>query len=170
MLLKSYFHILASALPRSVKIGIWQAHWLEVVSTNMCANHYQSSPKVTRVAVFSLTVTFRPRHCLCQETVAFGKSFVWILSILMYIEKNVKIWKPTAISTFSHFCFGAALVKEKWHLQAHWPGLVGSYQYAKIIKTFPTVWAWPFLVDFSTGCAINDETANNWPIRVNENT
>ena len=32
-----YFHILASALPRSVKSDIWQAHWLDIVSINLYA-------------------------------------------------------------------------------------------------------------------------------------
>ena len=42
--------------------------------------------------VFSLVVTFWLRHCLGQGKVTFGKSFVWILSILMCIKKIIKIF------------------------------------------------------------------------------
>ena len=87
----SYFPIFASALPRSVKIGIWQAHWLDLVGINPCAKKYQSIHKVSRVMEFSLTVTFWPRHCLSQGKVAFGNSFIWILSILMHIQNLIKI-------------------------------------------------------------------------------
>ena len=44
----AYFHILASALPRSEKIGIWQAHLLDPVSINLCEKNYQSIPKFSR--------------------------------------------------------------------------------------------------------------------------
>ena len=39
------FHIfifLVWAMPRSVKGGVWQASWLDVVSINLLAKHYQS--------------------------------------------------------------------------------------------------------------------------------
>ena len=43
------FHILALALPRSVKIANWQVHWLDFIGINLCAKNYQSIPKVSRV-------------------------------------------------------------------------------------------------------------------------
>ena len=44
-----YFHIVASTLPWSVKIGICLAHRLDLVGINLCAKNYQSIPKVSRV-------------------------------------------------------------------------------------------------------------------------
>ena len=36
----------ASALSRSVKIDIWQTHWIDIVSTKLCAKSYQSFAEV----------------------------------------------------------------------------------------------------------------------------
>ena len=50
-LLKSYiyFHILASALPWSGRIGIRQAHWLDLIGFNLRAKNYRNIPTVSRV-------------------------------------------------------------------------------------------------------------------------
>ena len=80
---------MALALPQLVTVGIWQAHWLDLVCINLCAKNYQSIPKVSRVmGIF--TNTFWPVHCLGQGKVAFGNSFVWV-SILMCIQNFIKI-------------------------------------------------------------------------------
>ena len=84
----SYFHILPRSVPRpvhrSVKIGIWQAHWLDPVGINLYSKDYQSIPKFSRVMSISA-------NCLGQGKVTFGNSFVWILSVLMRIQNCIKI-------------------------------------------------------------------------------
>ena len=116
-----YFHtrMLASTLPQSVKIDIWQAHWLDIVGINLCAKNYQCIPKVSRV-VGIFAIIFWLRLCLGQGKVAFGNSFVWILSILMCIQNFIKISHMVEdlrrFPYFHTFCFGVALVKEKLHL------------------------------------------------------
>ena len=76
-------------MSQSVKIGIWQTHWIDIVSINLLQR------KVIKVLlmfkelwVVLLTVTFWPGHCLGQGKMPFGNSFVWIVSILMRIQKN----------------------------------------------------------------------------------
>ena len=59
----------------SEKIGIRQAHWLDLVNINPCAKNYQSISKVSGVMdIFA--VTFWPLHFLGLGKVAFGNSFV----------------------------------------------------------------------------------------------
>ena len=55
-----YFHILASALPRSVKIGIWQNHSLGLVSIDLFAKNYQIH-SFQELWVVLLTVSALPR-------------------------------------------------------------------------------------------------------------
>ena len=63
-----------------------------------------------------LTVTFWPQHCLGQGKVAFGNSFVWILSILMCIQMFIVITHMVEdlqrLPYFHIFCFGVALFIE----------------------------------------------------------
>ena len=93
-------------------IDIWQAYWLELVGNNLCADIYQSIPKVSSVmGIFA--VTFCSRHCLGQGTVAFGYFFVWTLSILLCIRKLLLKY-PTWLKTYGNFhiftiCFASAL-------------------------------------------------------------
>ena len=97
-----FFFFFASALSRSVKIVIWQAHWLDLVGGNLCATIIEVFLNFQELLVFCchILASAFPR----SRKRRFDNSFVWILSILMCIQN------------LSHFCFGVALVKKKCHL------------------------------------------------------
>ena len=126
------------------KTGIWQSHWLDLVGINQLAKYYQSIPKVSGVMGILPTVTFWPWHCLGQGKVAFGKSFVWIFSILMRIKKKIKIAHMVEdlrrLPYFHSFCFGGVSWSKKSRIwQMYWLDLAGIYLYVKIIKIFSMV-------------------------------
>ena len=56
MCLQHFINILTLALPRSVKIGIWQAHGLDLIGIKLCAKNFQSILKVSRaVGIFAVS-------------------------------------------------------------------------------------------------------------------
>ena len=79
------FHILASALPRSVKISIWQ----DFMGINLYSKKCQSIPKISRVMSIYANNHIWSLHCIGQGKEAFGNSLVWILSILMSIQNVI---------------------------------------------------------------------------------
>ena len=84
----------------------------------------------------SLTVTFWPGYCHGQGKVAFGISFVWIVSILMRTQTiiNLKMSHIFYLRRFPCFTFFASALPWSMKndiLQAYWQDLVGIYQYAK---------------------------------------
>ena len=84
-----YFHYFASALPRSVKIGIWQA---ALVAINLYAKYYQICPKGSRVlGIFDanchILASVLPRSRK-SDNVQFP---IWTPSICMRVPNFIKI-------------------------------------------------------------------------------
>ena len=95
------------------------------------------------------------RHYLSQGKVAFGNSFVWILSISRCVQNLIKISHMVEdlrrvsyfhIFTFllffvvvvlPYFGFGVALLKKSSIWQVYWLDLVGIRQYAKHYQNIP---------------------------------
>ena len=126
-----YFHILASALSRSVETGILQAHWQDLVGINLCAKkNIKVFVRFQELWIFSLTVTFWPRYCLGQWKVPFGDSFVWILSTLICIQNYIKnsIWLKTCGDFHIFILFASALPwwKKNGIWRAYWLDCVVS--------------------------------------------
>ena len=126
-------------LPQSVKIGIWQTHWLYLVSINLYAKNYQSIPKILRVMGI-LAVTCWPWQCLGQGKVALSNFFFWILSILMCIQSFIKMSHMVEdLQQFPYFYMFLTLPwsKKSGIWQGYWLDFVGIYRYAKNYKVFP---------------------------------
>ena len=152
-----YFHILASALPRSVKIGIWDAQWLDLVGINLCAKHYQSILKVlTGMGIFTNYLTLASALPRSRKKVVFGKSFIWILPILIGIQKFINLpkygWKPTAISLFSHVLLRRCLNKmtcTQCRFRSAWSDLPAKTNQVPRLHYFFLAqpnWAWFFFL------------------------
>ena len=140
-----YFHILASAMSLSVKISIWQAHWLDLVGINLCAKNYRKFHKISRIEVFRCHILTAALPRL-RKTMHFYNSSVWILSIWMYIQKFINMSHMVEdLRRFSHFfkffffCYSIALVK--WHLASV---LAKSFSVSVSIvnKKLPTTIVW----------------------------
>ena len=114
-----YFHILASALPQSVKTGIWQVHWVNRYQS-VCRKKNQNIPKLSKVVdIFAdchiLTMTL-PRsrkkwHCAIP--------YLDAVNICVYKSlSKYSVWIKTFgdFHIFTFFCFGVASGEEKWHL------------------------------------------------------
>ena len=93
---------------------------LNFVEAGMSINVYLSISKVSRVmGIFDnchILTSALPR----SRKKAVGNFFVWILSILMCIQKFFTVSHMVEdlrrFPCFHIFCFDVALVKEKWHL------------------------------------------------------
>ena len=113
-------------------------NWHLTVGISLCVINYHSL-RFQELWVFSLTGTRWSLHWLHQGKVAFGNSFVWVLLVLICTQTFIKIshmvedlrWFPY----FHMFCFGVALVKEKW--QAYYLDLFGVYRWVKHYQNIP---------------------------------
>ena len=112
-----------------MKNGIWQVHWLDLLSINLCAKFYRNIPFGSRViAIFAVTI-------LASALPQSMKSGIWQFLWLDLVNNNVYIkfyqhpmW---LISIFSHFGLGIASVNEKWHLTSP---LARSSQHQSVCK------------------------------------
>ena len=122
ILLKAYgcFHILASALPRSVKIGIWQAYWLDLIGINL-----RKTIKYLRFQelwIFSLSnfglgiVWVKEKsQFLCLDIINTN-AYTFLFFFFFFLSKYI-VWLNTyGDFQITIFCFGVVSVKEKLHL------------------------------------------------------